>query len=225
MGDSNPRPIDCEPIALPTELIPQEPPCAEQLQARHDLNCILQPEALDQELSDSVFFRESCKEVAQELIPAKTVILVTPVSEQSADLGLGNLETGQLQNGANIVVPQFESYAEGFEHLVVAGIPRPWRRRASGDFPSTPPAHHKTLKEGAKGCSVAFPEALILFAQKERTQILHRERMICQGKELHQLEIGDVQGVAEAYKYVIVMAFHLTSCFSIAWLMSSMELS
>jgi hypothetical protein len=24
MGDSNPRPIDCEPIALPTELIPQK---------------------------------------------------------------------------------------------------------------------------------------------------------------------------------------------------------
>ena len=215
MGDSNPRPIDCEPIALPTELIPQEPPCKENFHFRHDLNCILQPEALDQELSDSVFFRESGKEVAQELIPAETIILVVPVSEQCADLGLGSIEAGQLQNGAYIVVPQFEGYAEGFEHLVVTGIPRPWGRRACGVLSSTPPAHHKTLKEGSESRSVAFHEAHILFAQEERTQLLYRKRMISQGEELHQLEIGDVQGVAETDQDIIVVAFHCKTSLNI----------
>ncbi|VXA87192.1 hypothetical protein AERO8C_50068 [Aeromonas veronii] len=170
----------------------------------------------------AVFGRETDQEVAQDLIPAILIVLVILGAEQGTELGLGEVEVGELEGAEHVLFLEVETDAQLAQDHVVVDPVRDHLGRCI--FPHTAAGDDETVEELAQGrVGTGDIACLLLFTfrrlfHQPAVQLGVSDRQVALGKHLDHLVVADGEGVAQTAQNIIVG--HADSCVNCATLPS-----
>lgn len=148
--------------------------------------------------------RQSLEEIAQDLIAARTVVLVSGLSKQGGEFRLGQREARRCEDFVHVRVLQLEGDTQLFQDHVIGDTLLDGARRHA--VVATAQMDDEPIEKARKDRVAARDESLFILLGKESAHfvLVDGERRIGELDDVDHLRVAQVERVADTAQYVVV---------------------